>query len=338
MHPSADPRPVRVLQSFAEQVLAPNAFTSLLVTTLPDDVAPSYFTWRRALRGRYDVFHVHWPESLLRHGRWPGRVVKGVLFTLLLAVLTVRRTVVVRTLHNLTPHEPGGRLEAIALARLDRLTRVWIRLTPSTPEPPSGVTVTIPAGHYRDLSAPSAPSTERRPRPGRLVFFGLIRPYKNVEGLLGAFRSLEDPALELRVLGRPDTPATAASVRRARGEDDRVDLRLEYVDDAALARELGEAELVVLPYSEMHNSGALLHALSAGRPVLVPRTEANVGVAEEVGPGWVHLYDGDLTSDDLAAALARVRQGPPPADPDLTGRDWTVLGRRLAEVYRHAQR
>lgn len=75
-----------------------------------------------------------------------------------------------------------------------------------------------------------------------------------------------------------------------------------YVDDPTLAREVSSAELVVLPYRDMHNSGTLLLALSLARPVLVPRTPNNVAVAAEVGPGWIFMYDGELD-----AGVIRVR-------------------------------
>ena len=41
---------------------------------------------------------------------------------------------------------------------------------------------------------------------------------------------------------------------------------------------------MVLPYRQMHNSGAVLAALSLDRPVLVPATDQR-GLGAEVGPG-----------------------------------------------------
>ncbi len=68
---------------------------------------------------------------------------------------------------------------------------------------------------------------------------------------------------------------------------------------------------MVLPYREMHNSGAALTALSLNRPVLVPDNEVNRELAEEVGPGWVFRYDGELTGRHLLDALAAHRARPP---------------------------
>ena len=51
------------------------------------DVEVQYFSWRTALLGRYDVFHVHWPEVLVRgRTRWRA-MARSLLFVLVLARL-----------------------------------------------------------------------------------------------------------------------------------------------------------------------------------------------------------------------------------------------------------
>ena len=49
--------------------------------------------------------------------------------------------------------------------------------------------------------------------------------------------------------------------------DPRLTLDLRFVDDETLVREVSEASLVVLPYVEMKNSGALLVADDVGNVV-----------------------------------------------------------------------
>ena len=90
---------------------------------------------------------------------------------------------------------------------------------------------------------------------------------------------------------------------------------LEFVSDERLVDEVARAQLVVLPYIEMHNSGTLLVALSVGRPVLVPRGCVNGTISAEVGDGWVVQYEGELTAADLAMGLeaaGRPRSPEPP--------------------------
>ncbi len=63
---------------------------------------------------------------------------------------------------------------------------------------------------------------------------------------------------------------------------------LGFAPDADLVREISMSEMVVLPYRFMHNSGAVLLALSLDRPVLVPDNEVNRLLEIEVGSDWVH--------------------------------------------------
>ena len=309
-----------------------NPYVVQLVDALRAEVPVQYFTWARGIVGRYDVLHVHWPEVMVRRASRPAAWAAQLRFALLLARTAVLRTAVVRTLHNVTAHERGGRAERLLLRWCDRRTALWIRLNAETPLPHPAPAPVVPHGHYVDWFAAHGDSG---PRAGRLVTVGLIRPYKGVDVLLDAFRALPDAGVELRVVGRPTTPELADMVTAACAADPRIGALLAHVDDASLAAEVHAAQLVVLPYRQMHNSGALLLALSLGRPVLVPRSPVTLALADEVGPGWVLTHDGPLTAGDLADALAATAQRPPSL-PDLSGRDWARVGELHLRAYEEA--
>ena len=180
----------------------------------------------------------------------------------------------------------------------------------------------------------------RNPTPGRLLFFGQIRPYKQVEALAVAFRGAADDSLSLHVVGLPKSEELGLSIKRAAEGDQRISLDLSHADDRELAREIGEAELVVLAYQEMTNSGAALLALSLDRPVLVPTSEATRELSDEVGAGWVLFFDGSVSSEVLVSALNDLRDGSAQRTdkPDLSQRDWPTIGRHHESVYRSAIR
>ncbi|MEE7547187.1 GDP-mannose--glycolipid 4-beta-D-mannosyltransferase [Xanthomonas sp. Kuri4-1] len=331
----SEPRPaeaVTVLFSTEEPSATTNPYLTQLYASLPPTVQPRFFSMRDALLTRYDVLHLHWPEYLLRHRSAAGTLAKQCCAALLLLRLQLRGTPVVRTLHNLAPHEDRGWRERALLGWIDRLTRRWIRINATTPVRPP-FTDTILHGHYRDWFA-SMPQGE--PVPGRLLHFGLIRPYKGVETLVAALRAVDDGRLSLRIVGNPATPQMRELVEDACAADARISARLAYVEEPVLASEVSQAELVVLPYRQMHNSGTLLLALSLSRPVLAPWNEANAAIAAEVGPGWVFLYDGELDGALLSATLDRVRQTPRAATPDLSQRDWDRIGRLHYRTYLEA--
>ncbi|WP_231884281.1 glycosyl transferase [Plantibacter sp. H53] len=330
-HPST----VTVQQSFPDPRPTTNPYIVMLrdhLATTPG-VAVRTFSWRRAILGHYDVFHAHWPEILVSGASKPKRAVRQLLTLVLLAKLAVTRTPIVRTLHNL--HRPSGisRIEHALLGLFERRTAFVIVLNEQT-VPPEGVgSAVIPHGHYRDWYARHP---QREAVEGRLSYFGLIRRYKGVDGLLRAFSALPGGDRSLRVAGRPSSEALAADLRSLAADDDRIDLSLEFLSDAELVDVARQGELVVLPYREMHNSGGALAALSVDRPVLVPANAVNERLAAEVGQGWVVQYDGDLDASDLERALDAVRDPSRGPSPDLSARDWDLAGQLHLAAYRAA--
>lgn len=325
-----------VLQSFPEPRPTTNPYIVMLAAALRalPDTELRTFTWRNALLRRYDVFHIHWPEILLE-GRTPARAfVRQLLTAVLLLRIAVLRTPVIRTVHNLDlPDGISGR-QRFLLRRFDRLTSLRITLNEQTPVPEGAESVTILHGHYRGWFAELP---RLRPVDGRLAYFGLIRRYKNVQSLVTAFRGLP-PTSSLRIGGRPSTPELATEITELSGDDARIELDLRFLRDDELVGIATSAQLVVLPYREMHNSGGALAALSLDRPVLVPDNEVNRALAREVGERWVRRYSGTLTTATLAEALDDLRSQPLPGSPDLSARDWSSVGAAHLGAYRRALR
>lgn len=330
-------RPFVVLQSFPAPRPTTNPYLVMLRESLAEipGLEVRTFAWRTALVHRFDVFHVHWPEILLE-GRTPARrLARRLALGTLLVKLWATRTPVVRTAHNLAPRRRLSAGERALLAALDRLTAQWITINDSTAFDPPRPTVTIPHGHYRGwFSRYRVPDSV----PGRLVFFGLVRRYKGIDGLVTAFRdtAAEAPGAQLRICGRPESPELADELTRLAAGDGRISMSLAFLDDADLVAEVGRAELVVLPYREMHNSGGVLAALSLGRPVLVPDNEVTRRLSAEVGPGWVFRYAGRLTGARLTGTLTALAARGEVAPPDLSGREWGRAGQDHAAAYRHA--
>ncbi|GHH72521.1 glycosyltransferase [Promicromonospora soli] len=324
---------VRVLTSNREPSSTTNPYITMLTAALrrTPGVEVVTFSYRAALFGRYSLVHLHWPETVigLGGGRRAGVLGRWVLAALLLVRLTVTRTPMVRTVHNVELPADAGRLQRALLRWFDRLTTHRILLNDRTESP--GPATTIPHGHYRDwYTGPRSTML-----PGRLQYVGLVRRYKGVEGLVEAFRSVADGSVTLGIAGAASTHELAATITTLADGDPRVTLRFGFLSDDELVATVTAAELVVLPYRFMHNSGTVLAALSLDRPVLVPDTPVNADLAAEVGPGWIHTFAGDLTRDALLAALSAARE-PRTAAPDLGAREWTGAGAAHLAVYRAA--
>lgn len=128
-------------------------------------------------------------------------------------------------------------------------------------------------GPYDHLARPVRREPESPDLPLRLLYLGVVRPFKGVEGLVEAFSGLDREQAEqfrLSIVGETweGWVAPAEAIARSPHADliTRVD---RYVTDAELAEYFANADAVVLPYHRSSASGPLQIAMSAGLPVVV---------------------------------------------------------------------
>ena len=195
---------------------------------------------------------------------------------------------------------------------------------PELADAPGAVT---PHGHYRDdydfTAARDAARAERGVPPDAtlVVSVGMIRAYKNIPDLVRTVAGTSDPALVLAIAGRPAGDLLADEIRSAAADDSRIVLDLAFQSDAAIASWLRAADLVVLPYRAIQNSGSAILALSADRPVVVPALGAMRELQAAVGEDWVRCYEGefDARSSSGASAGRASRGRNAPRSTDSTG-------------------
>ncbi len=334
---------------------AKNPYTWLLCSHLAElGVRIRDFTPARALRGGYDVLHIHWPDKALNAASLPGRVAGAVAAIGILEAAHFHGARVTWTAHNAQPHESRHpRLEGWFWSAVVR--RVDTVIHPSAagqqaveaihPELARRPHAVVPLGHFRGTYPDTISREEARAGFGisdsaRVVaFLGLVRAYKNVPHLIRTVRALPREAGEVVLLvgGAPHPAALADEVREAAGGDPRVRLCLEHVPDEDVQRYLRAADLVVLPFRDITNSASALLALSFDRPVLVPALGAMGELQELAGADWVWTYDDDLTPDLLARALDRA-VGQRPGAPRLDALEWPEIARRTLAVFRAESR
>jgi glycosyltransferase involved in cell wall biosynthesis len=345
----ADPPSAAPLQVLAFPKHGDNPFLTKFSGGLEQQGAAVYdFTFKRALLRRYDVFHVHWPDSHLLTRSWWRALAKHARLALLLLYLRGRGTHIVWMMHNLEPHErnhwlsswlfarwfPRACTHAIALSQ--NALHLSQRLYPALRH--KRITV-IPHGHYRETGQAvwsrhrSRAALQLPQRAFTLLFFGGIRPYKNVPRLLDAFRQLPGDHIQLVVAGLPALGVTAAELHEQAQLDPRVSLHLSFIPESDVPKFMGAADLVVLPFHSILNSGSVLLALSHNRPVLAPSMGALPEIQAQVGPHWLRLYEGEIRTAVLATA---VNESAPGEDerPDLTAFDWQPIAERTMEFYR----
>ena len=202
------------------------------------------------------------------------------------------------TAHDVLPREPRPSQLAGQRALYERMDAIVVhsehgaaRLRDELGLDPALVHV-IPHGVLDNLAAadPVPPFAKTRPV---VLFFGLIRPYKGLDTLLEAWRRAR-PDAELWVVGMP-----RMDVSFIHGPNVRTALR--FVSGSELAGAFAAADLVVLPYREIDQSGVLFTALAFGKPLLL---SAVGGFPEIDGAALVPPDDPDALAAELSALLA----------------------------------
>ena len=347
--------PLRVLAWPGRGARAKNPYTWLLYTHLAElGVRVRDFTPARALRGGYDILHVHWPEKALMASGKAQRLAGALAGLAVLQAARLHRATVVWTTHNARPHEAtdsllqrwywsGVRRRVDAVIHPSGASQTAVEAAhPSLGRLPHAV---VRLGHFRGSYPDGVSGEEARAAFGLaadavvLTFLGLVRPYKNVPRLIETVRALPaERGAVLLVAGEPLDRSLAEEIERAAGGDPRVRLRLRHVPDEDVQRFLRAADLVVLPFTDITNSGSALLALSFDRPVLVPRRGAMGELESLVGPDWVRAYEGELTPAILEEAIAWARGRRSHTGPDLSTLDWPAIAEQTLDFYRRVRR
>jgi glycosyltransferase involved in cell wall biosynthesis len=108
-----------------------------------------------------------------------------------------------------------------------------------------------------------------------ILFFGAIRPYKGLEHLVEAFKSLDTNRSEYRLIiaGEPKrgTEHYLSKIHESLKDEvrrGRVTEKIEFIPDEETELYFKAADLLVLPYTHIFQSGVLLLAYSFGLPVV----------------------------------------------------------------------
>jgi len=325
-----------------------NPHAALLAAELQTlGVAIRDWTPWRALVTPGPLWHLHLPETVLYRRSTVLALGETLAFVVLLRLARWRGTRVVWTVHDLGSNDRWHpRLEAWFwrqyTARVDAvicLSREALRLArqrfPALERCPGHV---VPHGHYRESYPNTLDPTEARRRLGLdaetavILHFGLLRPYKNVPHLIATFAEAALPDAVLLIAGKPFDAQVQSEVEHAAMGVEGVRLELRYVAPDDVQLYFLVADLVVLPYQRILNSGAALLALSFARPVLVPDKGSMVEHRADFGADWIRLYEGELSTHDLRTALDWARTGKR-GRPDIDHLDWRNLARMTKLIY-----
>ena len=303
---------------------------------------------------RYDILHMHWPEfDVLPRSLGMFDMLKKLSVWSWLLLARASGTKIVWTAHNLFGHDtPPSRLNMFLWKRFISIVDGVIFLSESSrsavleayPELMKCPSTMVRHGHYgpwidKIRGAASAPNSQIRraleaiENKFVLLHFGQMRAYKNVDELMRQFSMLEAPDIRLLIAGNVPDRNYQLKLEALAAVDSRILLLPGHLDDASLVACLDRADLVVLPYRKILNSGSALLALSAGKHVVVPAIGSMSELQCDTGLNALTLFDGPFNADVLRHAIKKI-QSDYAAPPNLEQYDWTSLGSRTACFYR----
>lgn len=358
-------REMRVLAWPAPSPSQSNPYISLVYSAFAKELIEiePYTVWRPHVP-RTDVFHVHWPEAIL----W-GRLAHHVPLTAQLAahrVLAAMDAVrqqggtVAWTVHNLAPHHSSPRHARTwdwffpqFRTRVDTLIGLSSRslelVCERYPELQTCRRTVVPHPHYRTVyPAPFSVAQARvalgLPTEAHVVaIIGGIRRSKGIPRAIAAFRATRKHHERLLIAGHCADVELEAEIENAVGNDPAIAFKNAYLPDSELVSCFAAADVVVINQRSTLNSGTLMLALSMDRPVIAPAQGSIVELAEALGPSWISLFSGDLTSQALRDCIDHVRSSQRTAsapidrfDPEVVSRA-TIAALRDSLAHRHAR-
>ncbi|MEM6450279.1 MAG: glycosyltransferase [Cyanobacteria bacterium P01_D01_bin.105] len=327
-----------------------NPYNWLLYSNMPESVSVTEFSTKRLLLDRFDVFHLHWPvETLVRHPNiWVARL-RVITFWLLLKLSKLRGTKIVWTIHDEKPHvvvheKLADWFQTKLIAHTDGYINLCAAGKQAVEKAMAGLNehpgFVVSHGHYRGCYADEMSRVEARahfnlsPDTKALLYLGYISPYKNVPHLAQTFQQIPsgEKNITLLVAGQPDNDELETAVRTTAEGNNNIQLHLNFIQDDELQLFFKAADLIVLPFEEILNSGSLLLSLSFNRPVLAPDMGAVSDWKERLGTDWIKTYEGELTPEILMGAVEDCNRDIGQAPIDFL--DWEAIAQQTLSAYK----
>jgi len=289
-------------------------------------------TWRRTA-GRIRAYA---PDVVVM--QWWTSVWAPVWWALARSLRRVPRPELLFICHNVLPHEPRLWDAGLARAVLRLADRIVVsseqereNLHALLPNAPADI---VPLPVFDMLAGAMPPRDEARARLGLspegpvLLNFGLVRSYKGVRYLLDALPRVREafPDVQLVIAGEfwEDRGPYLAQVAQL-GLEDCVTIVDRYIPNEETPLYFAAADVVVLPYTRVTQSGVAQLALGFRKPLIATRVG---GLTDVIRPGRDGLLvapeDADALAEGIVAFLrGDIAQGE--SQPAPAGRGWDQL-------------
>lgn len=269
---------------------------------------------------KYDLVHIHWPENFLNKKGFLKNIFKLIAFKLILEIIKLKGGKIVWTAHNLKCHENNNiYLEKLFWKTFIKDLDGYITLTESSrlslskihPEINKKNQFTIPHGHYKEAYENNISKKQSRKilnidKDSFVILnFGKIREYKGITRLKAEFNKLSNKKSLLYIVGESKNHKILSQISNL--ENEKIILINKFIPSKDIQIYLNSADLIILPYKEILNSGSLFLALSFNKPVLVPDTPTFREIKDKVGSKWIKIYSGEINNQIIEESIKWAR-------------------------------
>ncbi len=271
----------------------------------------SHFPVLKSVRNEVaEVVHLHWTHPfLIRSSRWKTRL-RSSVFMKELRLLKLKGIGIVWTVHNLLSHD--SRYPDTELLFHKKLARLSDEIIVHSPHIRKEVidhlhiredekVKVILHGNYISVYSNKLSKEEARSKLGIAInekvflYFGYIKEYKNIPGLINAFQDLNAEGCRLIIAGNPESTGIKRMIEAQAEGDEKIDLHLRFIKDDEIQVYMNAADFVVLPLKDALTSGSLILAMSFGKGVIAPKFGYILDVLDaEGGLIYEHKLPGAL--------------------------------------------
>ena len=303
-----------------------------------------------ARKKHFDLVHIHWIYFNIRGENKYLYFLSCLKFLFDVAIVRLTGLKFVWTVHDSLGHDskfPG--LELWTRRMFVKLVEKIICLNKMTVETISkeykfnpAKAIVIPHGHYRDVYHKPIDLVEARkelnlPESGKVYLnLGLLKPYKGIENLLQVWQDSQDifAGDTLLIVGKPLDEDYVKKLQDIATGMEGVIIYPQFIENEKLHLYFSAANVVVLPFKKILNSGSLILAMSFGKPVIAPCLG---GLLEVAGDADELLYDPE-DKEGLLKAMQKSTEIDLDELSKLVGKacdrlDWNLIGQETVEVY-----
>lgn len=310
---------VKVLAWPAFKNKASNPYNYLLYKGIEKEgVDVQEFSFKRLFLMRYDIVHIHWPELYLNSHYLSKAILYNVMLILGLLLGKCFNKKTVWTVHNLKPHK-------IKYQRLNKLFwRCYLPLVDSVISLSKSneklffekfsfkkklnsavVYHGLYEGYYENNISKDDAKKHFAIDPSSKVclFIGQVKAYKNVEALVDIFNQNKLKDTVLIIAGKFESAEYYNKVKALADSNSNIIINNKFIFDNELQHYFNAADLCVLPFKDIFNSGSVLLSASFNTPVLVPYSDNFMEYAELIGDNFIATYSEDINENLITEQL-----------------------------------